>query len=673
LKRKMVFISLAVIIAAAAVSTYLAWPYKAAGGISWPDKQALPSFETPADTLDLIYTTDYFYYQAKDAAFGHDTGKADGDSWLAEAGTDAGNKAMLKVEGRTEIPPGQNKAVFNMQIDNFADEDGVVAALEIRDQTADQVLAAMEVRNWDFTMPNAVQTFELAFDAPGGGHELAFHVMWTGKSTIKLTDVGIFWPQRKDENLLFTSLKGIVNKKQPRIYSYTDNVRGSTGTSWLDALGQKYTEVKDNWELLDKYRSEIKGLIVYDDQQPDTINLATTIAGLKDGLVVPPSLLDKLTGEPYKLPVLEDLRGKFQSKLQVYSYLHDQYWQQTTHKAIIGLDPSLQSYLRDYAMGIDAAVVWLNPANADEDALLDTFLKDMPYGTGLYLGWWPDEGMGVKKTSDYGLATVASDYSSNLSVFSGTSRTIEKPPAPEKPALENKVYVSFILSDGDNLQYMEHFFKKVWDSPDRGKVPLGWTVSPLMVDTMPGILNYLYQSATPNDAFLSGPSGVGYTYPNFWENEEGLDRFIQRTDDYMKQSGLNVLTVWNYVKGEIKPEVGEKLAKHAPSLLGFTSQFGTGTIGVYGNSLPGQELNVAYGSAESDLTDGIADGLKRWDGKSPAFVSIQANPWQVSYQNFVNAMNLYKDNKDVMFVRPDVYFQLIRESKGLPVQTGANK
>ncbi|GLX65712.1 GxGYxYP domain-containing protein [Paenibacillus glycanilyticus] len=664
-KGKVISISLAVILVAA-VSAYFAWPEKKEG-ISWPSKQALPSFNTPAETLDMIYTTDSYYYQAENETFGHETGKADGDGWVAAAGTDAANKAMLDVTGRKEIPAGDIKAAFNLQVDNFADEDGVVATLEVRDQTANAVLASQEVKNWDFRLPNASQSFELSFTAPGEGHELEFKVLWTGKSTVKLFDVGVFWPLRKEENLLFTSLKGIVNEKQPRIYSYTDNVRGSTGTSMLDHLGLKYTEVKDNWELVDKYRSEIKGLIIYDDQQPDTINLATTMAGLKHGIVTPPSLADKLAGEPYNLPIIEDLRGKFSSKLDVYQYLYDHYWKQTTHKAIIGLDPGIQSYLRDYAIGMDAAVVWLNPGDDSESKLLDKFFQDMPYGEGLYLGWWPDEGMGVKKTADYGLATVASDFSSNLSVLSGTSREITMPKAPEKPKLENKLYVSFILSDGDNLQYMEHSFWNLWNNPSRGEVPIGWTISPLMVDTMPGMLNYLYSQATPNDAFVSGPSGVGYTYPNFMEKEDGLQKFIERTNSYMEQSGLKVLTVWNYVKGEIKPEVGDKLAKYAPSLLGFTSQFGTGTIGVYNNSMPGQELNVAYGSAESDVTGGIADGLKNWDGKSPGFVSIQANPWQVNYQNFVNAVNMYKDNKDVVFVRPDVYFQLMRESKGLPV------
>ncbi|MBP3965604.1 GxGYxYP domain-containing protein [Paenibacillus lignilyticus] len=671
MKGRFILLGSLVVVAAAAVTAYFAWPAKSEG-VHWPEGQALPTFEEPASTLDLMYTTDNFYYQAEDASFAHKTGKADGDGWLAAAGSDAPNVPMLDITDQTNIPAGENKAIVNMQVDSFANENGVVAKLEVLDQEAGMTLASLDVSNWDFKLPNASQSFELPFTVPEGGHSLEFRVQWTGKSTLKLFDVGISWALRKEENLVFTSLKGVVNKTQPRLYAFTDNVNGSTGTSWLASLGLAYKEEKDNWKLLDKYRSEVKGIVVYDDSQPDTVNLATTIAGLKDGIVAPPALVEKLTGDPYNLPILEDLRGDFTSKLEVYEFMLSNYWPKVTHRVIIGLDPSLKSYLRDYAMNLTAAVVWLNPKEPKESELLDKFLTDMPYGSGLYMGWWPDEGEGVKKTSDFGLATVASDYSSNLSVFSGTSREITVPELPKKPPLENKIYVSFILSDGDNLQYMEHSFKKFWDTPDRGEVPLGWTVSPLMVDTMPGILNFLYKTATPNDALISGPSGMGYTYPNFWKDGEGLDNFVTRTNDYMSRAGLRVLTIWNYVKGEITPEAANRFAEHAPSLLGFTSQFGTGKIEVYKNELPGQELNVSYGSTEGDLTNGIEAAIKKWDGKSPAFVAIQANPWQVSYQNFVNARDHYLSNTDVVFVRPDTYFQLVRESKGLPIEPNSS-
>src|ERR1043165_2658989 len=109
--------------------------------------------------------------------------------------------------------------------------------------------------------------------------------------------------------------------------------------------------------------------------------------------------------------------------------------------------------------------------------LLNSFLSSMPAGSN-YMGWWPDEGTGVQRVSQYGITTIASDWCSNLTMHSGTSRTVNVKPMPPKPALQNKIYVAFILSDGDNLQYVEHLMRKLWNDPRRGEVPIGWTVSP---------------------------------------------------------------------------------------------------------------------------------------------------------------------------------------------------
>jgi hypothetical protein len=669
LKRKYIGLIALGLVIVVAVSAYFTLAQKKEG-IHWPKEQALPSFATPASTLDLVSITDKLIYEAENPEYGHATGKADGNGWLAGMGTDKPDERMLDAKNITDVPAGDTKAVFNMSVDRFTDADEIVSKLEIRDQTAGSVLGSLEVHNWDFRNLNASQSIEVPFTAPGSGHALEIIVVWTGKSTMKLYDVQISSPVREEEIGMFSSLMGVVNKTKPRIYS---DDHGDEGTSWLTALGLHYTKIKNNWDMLSKYRSEVSGIVVYDKDVPDTYNLATAIAGLKNGIVTPPSLIEKLTGAPYNLPILEDLRGKFKSNMEVYQFLYDQYWSKLTHRVLVGLTPDIKTHLRDYAMGIEAAVVWLNPAVPEEEALLNKFMKDMPYGSGLYMGWWPDEGKGVLKTSEFGLATVASDFSSNLSVLSGTSRTITPSKMPEKPPLENKVYVSYIMSDGDNLQYIEHYFSTVWATPNRGEVPIGWTVSPLMVDAMPGILNYLHKTATENDALISGPSGLGYTYPNFWKDQKGLDRFISRTNDYMKRGGLRVLTVWNTVKGVTNANVGNSIAEQAPSLLGFTSQGGTGAIQTYSNTMPGQELNVVYGASEGDLIFPIQQAVDKWDGKSPLFVCIQANPWEVRYQNFVNARNQFKDNKDIIFVRPDTYFQLFRESKNLPLDPETTK
>jgi len=56
-------------------------------------------------------------------------------------------------------------------------------------------------------------------------------------------------------------------------------------------------------------------------------------------------------------------------------------------------------------------------------------------------------------------------------VFSGVRQPINIPEIPPLPPLENKVYVAFILSDGDNIQYMQHAMKMNWGKSRAGAYP----------------------------------------------------------------------------------------------------------------------------------------------------------------------------------------------------------
>jgi hypothetical protein len=468
------------------------------------------------------------------------------------------------------------------------------------------------------------------------------------------------------EMYLFASLKGIVNRTKPRIFSYEGDALAEGPHTWLQSLGLKWAEPADKWNLITKYRSEISGLIVYDSAQVHTVNLATVLAKSKGALIASPSLLPKLTAAPYNLPILIDLRGKFNNKLAVYQSLYDTYWPHLDHRLLIGLNPEAhKAALREYAVALGAAVIWLDPKIAGESELLNKFLSSMSPGAS-FMGWWPEEAPGVERASKYGIATIASDWCTNLTVHSGTSRVVHVKPIPAKPALENKIYVAFILSDGDNLQFIEHSMRKLWNNSDRGTVPIGWTVSPAMLDAMPGALNYFYQTSTANDNLISGPSGYGYTYPNNWTNEKLLKQFVAKTQDYNNRAGLRVITIWNTITGGINPNVGKIYAGQAKSLLGLTAQNTGGGLTIYNESLPGMALSCNYCTTEQAMKDHIARAAAGWDKTSPRFVIIQAQPWTnitpTSFKNVASSLN-----QDYLVVRPDHLFQLIREEKGLPV------
>jgi hypothetical protein len=653
----------------AAMAGLVAVPAAFAAGLSWPGSQVLPSFSQPASDLDIMDVTTEYAYQAEGSQVSHGTGHIDGNGWLCQTGVDTPNAHMVYGPYATDIPAGQNTAFYNISIDNNTANNDVMVTVDVRDNTTGSTLASRDITRQEWKGTYAYQRFELPYNNSVAGHALEFRVYWYGRAYIKVDSVGTVPKSKLDDALLFTTLKGLVNKTTPRIDSYDDAVRGAEGKyGWLNALGIGYSDVTDNWTLLTKYRSEISGIVVYDDALTDTVNLATTIASLDGGIVASPAQVDRLTSDPYNLPILNDLRGMFTSKTQVYQYLYDNYWSRVTHKLLIGLNPDLRGFLRDYATAVGTAVVWLDPRVSAEDTILRQFLSGMPSGGGIYMGWWPDEGTGVARASEYGLSTIASDFASNLTVFGGTSRAVNVKPIPNKPPLDNKIYISLILSDGDNLQYLEHKFTSFWNAPNRGQVPMGWTVSPAMLDAMPGVLNHLYDTASPNDALISGPSGIGYTYPNYWGNQSYLDQYVTLSNDYLNRAGLKAVTVWNQINGGINTNVGNSYANNAPSLLGITGQNAGGSITLYNNLLPAQGLNATYCYSTDSMISEINNAIAGWDGTSPRFVSIQTNPWQdANYQSFIDTVNHFSSNPNLVFVRPDTYFQLMRESLNLPV------
>jgi len=195
---------------------------------------------------------------------------------------------------------------------------------------------------------------------------------------------------------------------------------------------------------------------------------------------------------------------------------------------------------------------------------------------------------------------------------------------------------------------------------------MGWTLSPAMLDAMPGALNYYHQTSTINDNLISGPSGYGYAYPNNFPNQTLLNQFVTKSEDYNNRAGFRVVTIWNTITGGINQNVGESFADYAPSLLGLTAQNTGGPLTIYKQSLPGMPLSCNYCTGEQAMKDAIAAASSGWNGSTPRFIIIQAQPWtDVKPTNFKNVMNSLDANHIV--VRPDHIFQLMREANGLPI------
>jgi hypothetical protein len=479
----------------------------------------------------------------------------------------------------------------------------------------------------------------------------------TPATNLDCIDVSGMMPSEID---LFASLEGIVNRAQPRI-ACVSSVDSEGKFIWLDLHNLPYTLV-NGYAAIVKYRASVAGVVVTDPAQPDTLNLATTIAGVSNLLICDPILLSTLTNSPYNLPVAQDLRGRFANKYQVYGYLYTNLWPQCTHRMLMGLYTNLHGELREYAVALKAAVVWLDPGtlNFNDKNTLAPFLNDMTPLKSIYTGWWPSEANGLSWIAQYGVPVLASDYFRNATVFGGVQRAITIPDIPPPPPLTNKVYVSLILSDGDNIQYMQHVMKIDWDKPVRGSIPIGWTASPLAVEMDPAMMNHYWNTATTNDCLISGPSGAGYSHIESWSpaNLEGLTRL---SAPYLQRSGLRVITVWN----RVTTGVARSFATNCPGLFGLTDQSG-GTYTSVNLGLRTLGLTVTYSSSTNDIISGLTNAATNWNGASPMFLAAQANVWDLGPADLRNIAAALDPNKYVV-VRPDHLFMLYNQQFGKAV------
>jgi hypothetical protein len=482
-----------------------------------------------------------------------------------------------------------------------------------------------------------------------------------------------------DEATLLATLQGLVNRTQPRIYLLSGQGEGKT--FWLDQISATKTNTTDALGLVQKYAAEVAGLVIDDPAQIDTVNLATTIAGVENGVVVSPGLAVQLQAAPYNLPVLVDLRNNhFASKLAVYQYGFDNYVSRGAHRLIIGITGQNAAGPRDLAVATGAAVVWLDPTVPAELSLLQSHLARLETNSP-YLGWWTNENLGVAAASRYAIPTYAGDYSCNLSVLGGTPRTLHVPPPPPPPVLANKIYVSIFMSDGDNLQMDQHLIPQKWRDANRGKVPIAWTINPALVDAAPLILDYFWSTATDNDVLVSGPSGLGYTYPDNWL-ASSFELYAERSGNYLSAAGLRAITVWNNGAVDLTGELATAYVEKLPRMLGVTLQNASQASQALGGTLPMQRFAAAYAADEAGLEAAIDGGVLRspapdggtrpWPGNVPLFIAVQGNMGRptISPTAFYNVQQKYAGDPHISFVRADHFFQLIRQASALPTEPG---
>jgi hypothetical protein len=308
-------------------------------------------------------------------------------------------------------------------------------------------------------------------------------------SALYVADVGSSLGYSPDEQLMFAALQGIVNRSGPQIY-LEGEVTDTTSATWLaDHVVPVQTRAVSPYWLVTHFRSSIRGLVVWDPSLAvDTQNVATIMAGTDDLLPVSPALAAVLGALPYRLPIGADLRAEhFTNGAQAYAWALARFGPPRTQVlAWLGGD---RNGLRDLVVACRGFVFQADPET--DAALVDKILGAFPALTPVFgypclndpvsrtSGVPVCEPAGVGEISASGKFLVPSDLATNLTVHAALASPLASPAWDDRAQAPDptKTYVTFVISDGDNVGYNEQYLRQTqWSDPAHGSIPMGISI-----------------------------------------------------------------------------------------------------------------------------------------------------------------------------------------------------
>ncbi|MCC6444896.1 MAG: hypothetical protein IT210_15740 [Armatimonadetes bacterium] len=452
--------------------------------------------------------------------------------------------------------------------------------------------------------------------------------------------------QPLERQLLAVSLQGALNAsmKTPFVYMrLMDN-----DPRWLEYIltyGYKSQVEMSVDDLLEKFRGYVAGQILYDPAKPHTVSLATILCGLDGGI---------MSAKDLGIKTLYDLRTdtRFADPERAYRWALDELLPRCRQDMVAVLDSGLP-HIRDYLIAEQIFTVDLDPLNSPQDIALlrQLFGKLAPSAT--VLGWASgkyagpgQDGVTVENAfltllSEYGHHLAASDFIPNLSyhrAFRARARTRSHlTPLRYDP---QTVYVTFLFSDGDNMQFDYNRMLDLWRDSARGKIPLGWTVAPALSRVAPALLAKYAQDAraSKSDDLVMGPSGYGYCNPARLAKPEP---FFALTRQAAAATGIRAATVIDY---EPEARLRDTLQKMGVE-TGLEGVFliRQGIEGVFG-SLAVADEDIRFGPQSPEEMARQIEGL----GASRPFIFVYVDAWSRAPQDVLQAAQALPDRFKVV-------------------------
>lgn len=351
------------------------------------------------------------------------------------------------------------------------------------------------------------------------------------------------------------SLQGLANSEKVQVFISGDWA-SNTYLSYIEKSGKALirTDKSGNPWTLRSIIEELKGCIsdsgfvLYRNSDfAEGLNTACNYASVKGWLPVPVEL--KELAENCGLKLMKDISEK-EYDYKLLEDFYNEYKDCFSKNGIVHIKTS-SAGLRDFAIQQKMFVCY-----SDNTTKGKRFIKKILNGigeNGIVFGWCEEEKHFVENISKLGFSVCASDHSRNLSVLNSFDCEINLPEAFGKITPDpDKHYISLIISDGDNVQWMTNGCSEYqrYLSLERD-YPVTWGFPCICQDICSATANMFFASADTKTEFIAGPSGIGYGLPSAYE-EKSMDEYTTQTAAAMLKSGMNIVTILDDEPSAIK-------------------------------------------------------------------------------------------------------------------------
>jgi hypothetical protein len=465
------------------------------------------------------------------------------------------------------------------------------------------------------------------------------------------------------------SMAGVLAQTQPQIVV----LKTDADRYWLaDAVANRQLAVDNSFQcnaqgLLTKFVTNVPSYVLCTDGASLSLHAAISLAVVHSAIVVPESAKSTIDGLRFKQ--VADARSM--NPTQVFSLYSTAF-----SKRIAVLqkpDVLLGGNLVDYALFARAFTFWVDKCEGSD--IFNAVTSSMLPGKSAVFGWGNDEKDFTAAASAKGTFVHAADWASGLALY--TNLRVSLPttrlplPVAAPATATNKHTVTFLMSDGDNVQWMINGFAsdtRWWGSPQRGQVPIGWTMNPALAEIAPNIYKHILATATKNDGFAIPPSGPGYMYPETMASDakDAWTTYTAFTNQYAKAYPLTG-TILNVIgHGDDTSRAADYLAQPDISAIfwyPYSDYSGLSGAIQWKNGKPviGGRFNLWEGFNTPEQLASKLNSQSTDPSSAQGYSVIPVHVWSRTVADVVKTVSLLDSNK-VQVVLPEEFVRLVIEN-----------